>query len=95
MWHIAGNNPLAGDVVGAEGIVPRMLRFGEASNNTLRLATTMVATATHAVAIHEARHQSGTGIRGARDRCVHVRDGLVHEFWSFSEDHEATDRMWR
>lgn len=56
VWHISGSHPLAGDVVGADAIVSRMLQFGEASNNTLRLGTTIVSTPTHTVAIHEATH---------------------------------------
>jgi len=95
VWHISGSHPLAGDVVGADAIVSRMLQFGEASNNTLRLGTTIVSTPTHTVAIHEAT-ASRPGMQYAAHEIdvFHVRDGLVSEFWSFSEDQGATDRIW-
>jgi ketosteroid isomerase-like protein len=95
IWHITGNHRLAGDVVGADAIVRRILDFETASNGTLRLQTTITATPTHAVAIHDATAtRPGTQYSAHEIDVFHFRDGLVSEFWSFSEDQEATDRLW-
>ncbi len=95
IWHIAGNNPLAGDVFGADAVLERMKDFSSCSRQTLNLKTSVTATATHGIAIHEATAQNGGFDYSAHEIDVfHIQNGLITEFWSFSEDQKATDRMW-
>jgi ketosteroid isomerase-like protein len=95
IWHIAGDNPLAGDVVGAAAVVERMRDYGRRSKQTLNLKTSITATATHGIAVHEATAQNDGFEYVAHEIDVfHIANGLITEFWSFSEDQKATDRMW-
>ncbi len=95
IWHIAGDNPLARDVVGAAAVVERMREYGKRSKQTLNLKTSLTATATHGIAVHEATAQNdGFEYRAHEIDVFHIHDGRITEFWSFSEDQKATDRMW-
>lgn len=96
MWHVAGNNPLAGDFRGVERVIEAMRSFDAHSEQTLRLNTTSVlADDQHAVAIHRATAKSRSFEYQAHEIDVfHFREGRITEFWSFSEDQPATDRMW-
>ena len=95
-WHVAGNNPLAGDFIGIDAVLDAMRRYGEHSNHTLKLDTKSVfADAHHAVAIHSATaHRDGFVYRAHEIDVFHISDGLITEFWSFSEDQDATDTLW-
>lgn len=44
VWHVAGNNPLAGEFRGCGAVIDHMLRYQERSGGTLRLDTSIVAT---------------------------------------------------
>jgi ketosteroid isomerase-like protein len=55
-----------------------------------------MASDTHAVAVHRTTAVVADVHYDAQEVDVfHVRDGLITEFWSFSEDQAATDRIWR
>lgn len=95
-WHVAGNNPLAGEFIGIDAVLEAMRRYGEHSNHTLKLDTESVfADEHHAVAIHRATaHREGFVYRAHEIDVFRVSDGLITEFWSFSEDQAATDTLW-
>jgi hypothetical protein len=96
VWHVAGNNPLAGTFCGVSEVFGAMRAYAEASAGTLRLNTqTVLAGAGHVVAIHDA----SADVRGLEYRAhevdvFHLLDGRIAEFWSFSEDQPATDSVW-
>lgn len=96
VWHVAGDNPLAGTFRGAAAVLGNMRAYAEASSGSLRLDTmTLLADDKHVVAVHAASARVGPFVYAAHEVDVfHVRDGLITEFWSFSEDQEATDRVW-
>lgn len=95
VWHVAGNNPLAGEFRGPGAVTDQMLRCAEHSRGTLRLDTSIMATDSHAVAIHNASaSQSGLEYRAHEVDVFHLEDEQITEFWSFSEDQQATDRFW-
>ncbi len=94
-WHIAGNNPLAGTYVGLDAVAAQMQRYEKHSRGTLRLETSVVATESHAIAIHAATATATDFNYAAHEVDVfHLADGLITEFWSFSEDQDVTDRVW-
>jgi ketosteroid isomerase-like protein len=95
-WHVAGNNPLAGHFVGIDAVIGAMRRYGEHSHHTLRLDTqSVLADVHHVVAIHRARaHREGLAYDVHEIDVFHLSSGLITEFWSFSEDQEATDAFW-
>ncbi len=51
-----------------------------------------MATVTHAVAIHVAT----ASVPGSAHEVdvFHIQNGMITEFWSFSEDQAGTDRLW-
>lgn len=95
-WHVAGNNPLAGDFIGIDAVVGAMRRYDEHSHHTLKLDTRSVfADEHHAVAIHWATaHREGFAYRAHEIDVFHLSGRLITEFWSFSEDQDATDALW-
>jgi ketosteroid isomerase-like protein len=94
VWHVAGDNPLAGNFRGPNAVTEQMLRYEEHSRGTLRLDSSILATDTHAVAIHIATASIPDVTYSAHEVDVfHIENGLITEFWSFSEDQTATDRM--
>lgn len=95
-WHVTGTNPLAGDFVGIDAVVGAMRRYGEYSHHSLELDTqSLFADADHAVAIHRATgRRDGIGYEAHEIDVFHLSGGLITEFWSFSEDQNATDAFW-
>jgi ketosteroid isomerase-like protein len=95
VWHISGQNPLAGDIAGSDAILASMNTFGERSLNTLNLETSIMANEGHGVAIHRATASIGDLEYNTHEVDVfHINEGLITEFWSFSEDQAATDALW-
>lgn len=95
VWHVAGDNPLAGEFQGPDAVANQMRRYEQHSRGTLRLDTSIMATDTHAVAVHAATASiPGFTYHAHEIDVFHVADGMITEFWSFSEDQAATDRIW-
>ena len=96
IWHVAGANPLAGVFHGPDEVWQAMLRYGEHSGQTLHLDTRSIfADDEHAVAIHQATATPpGFRYEAHEVDLFHIEDGQIVEMWSFSEDQEATDRVW-
>ena len=95
VWHVAGNNPLAGEFRGPDAVTDQMLRYAEHSGGTLRVDTSIMATDSHAVAVHRATaSRPGVEYSAHEIDVFHVAGDRITEFWSFSEDQEATDRIW-
>jgi ketosteroid isomerase-like protein len=96
VWQVAGRNPLAGTFRGVAEVLAAMRSYAEGSAGTLLLDTqTMLAGAGHVVAIHAATATVAEFDYQAHEVDVfHLRDGRIAALWSFSEDQEATDRLW-
>ena len=96
VWHVAGSNPLAGTFIGIDEVLGAMRAYGQVSNHTLSLDTmTLLADEHHVVAIHDASATvSGFAYRAHEVDVFHLRRQQIEAFWSFSEDQEATDRLW-
>lgn len=96
IWHVAGDNPLAGTFTGITEVLAAMRAYGEASNHTLRLdSMTLLADAHHVVATHDASATIERFTYRAHEVDVfHLRGERIEAFWSFSEDQAATDLLW-
>jgi len=95
VWHVTGDNSLAGNFSGPDAVTEQMLRYQDRSHGTLRLNTSIMATVTHAVAIHVATASVPGFAYSAHEVDVfHIQNGMITEFWSFSEDQAGTDRLW-
>jgi len=96
VWHLPGRGPLAGDHEGRGAVLAAMRRFEKLSGGTLHIDLhDVLANDEHVLVLLRA-----TGERGDRrydlleTDVYHVRDGLIREFWSFSEDQRLTDEFW-
>jgi ketosteroid isomerase-like protein len=78
------------------GGLRRHAGYADGSAGTLRLDTQAVLPgADHVIAIHDATAEVlGVEYRAHEVDIFHLRGGRIAEFWSFSEDQEATDRIW-
>ncbi|MGA2529538.1 MAG: nuclear transport factor 2 family protein [Acidimicrobiales bacterium] len=96
VWHVAGENPLAGTFRGHTQLFAAMRRYAERSEGTLRLNTqSILGDGAHAVAIHAATgNRNGQSYSAHEIDVFHVENGMITEMWSFSEDQAATDAMW-
>jgi ketosteroid isomerase-like protein len=96
VWHVAGDNPLAGDFLGVDAVLGAMGRYSEHSDGSLTLDTKAVfADDEHAIAVHSATAQRGEFSYRAHEIDVfHLGADRVLELWSFSEDQIATDALW-
>jgi ketosteroid isomerase-like protein len=96
VWHVAGDNPLAGEFTGAPAVLNAMRRFAAHSEGTLKLETRAVfADKDHAIAVHWASAKRADLDYQAHEIDVfHISDARISEFWSFSEDQAAADALW-
>jgi uncharacterized protein len=94
--HVAGENPLAGTFRGHRQVFEAMRRYSERSAGTLRLNTqAILGEGIHVVAIHTTTGKhDGQSYSAHEIDLFHVENGMIVEFWSFSEDQAATDAMW-
>lgn len=96
VWHLPGRGPLGGDHEGRGAVLAAMRRFEKLSGGTLDIELHDVfGNDEHVVVLLYA-----TGTRGDKRYdsleadVYHVRDGLIREFWSLSEDQRLTDEFW-
>ena len=96
VWHVGGDNPLAGEFTGVAAVIAAMRRYAAHSEGTLRLETRAVfANDDHAIAVHSASAPRADLDYEAHEIDVfHIIDARIPEFWSFSEDQAATDALW-
>ena len=96
VWRLPGRGPLAGDHRGIEAVVGAIREFERRAAGTLRVEVyDILANDTHAVALLRAiGNRAGKRYEALEIDVSHVRDGKITEFWSFSEDQDATDEFW-
>jgi uncharacterized protein len=96
VWHVSGDNPLAGEFAGVSAVLDAMRSFAAHSQGTLRLETRSVfADDNHAIAVHSATaDRADLNYRAHEIDVFHISNGRITEFWSFSEDQGATDAFW-
>jgi len=96
VWHVAGENPLAGTFRGHTQVFEAMRRYAARSEGTLRLQTqAILGDGVHVVALHTATAtRPGVHYSAHEIDVFHVEHGTITEMWSFSEDQAATDAMW-
>jgi ketosteroid isomerase-like protein len=82
MWHVAGNNPLAGTFRGVAEVLGAMRAYAEGSAGTLRLDTqTVLAGAEHVIAIHNATAEVfEVEYRAHEVDIFHLRGDRIAEF---------------
>lgn len=98
LWHVPGNNPLAGDYKGRDEVFGFFARVAQETGGTFRLELhDVLSNDEHAVALARVSgERAGKRLDGQPNVHVyHVNDeGKVIEFWGFSQDSSKIDEFW-
>lgn len=97
VWHVSGDNPLAGDYKGKEEVFGFFGRILQETNGTFKTEVhDILANDEHGVAL--VRISAERGGKSIEQNVVHVfhlnDQGQSTEFWAFPEDSKAADEFW-
>jgi hypothetical protein len=95
VWHVPGNNHLAGEFEGVPAIAKR---FELMANEGIAIRPEeihdIVGGEDHVVALVQVTGSKGANSFTGRSVWVfHVRDGKATEFWGYNEDQAAVDAL--
>jgi len=95
VWHIPGSNRFAGDFTGRAGVLGRFEHMAEAGMRTsVDEIHDVVGGDEHVVALVKITVTSGDAMASAGSVWVmHVKDGMVHEFWGMNDNQAEIDRV--
>jgi len=93
VWHVAGNNALAGDYRGREEVLAFFARSVQAATPNFDVHD-VVAGEDHTVAlvnIHFTRTDNGRTFEGRTVQVLHIENGKALESWTLAEDQAGLD----
>ena len=93
VWHVGGNNVVSGDYKGREAVFGLFGKLGELSEGTMSIELhDVLANDEHTVVL------AGITAGGSRGNLainsadtMHISNGQLKEFWTFSSDEAAWD----
>jgi ketosteroid isomerase-like protein len=96
VWHIAGNNPLAGEYRGREAVFKMFVKIAELSGGTFRNDPhDVLANDEHAVALtRETASRGSKQLDESSVQVYHIESGKVTEAWSFEHNSPRYDEFW-
>jgi uncharacterized protein len=97
VWHIQGENTLAGVYRGPDEIIGLFSKSGELDGGTVQLAMHgVVGDDDHAIGLDRVtgKRDDGRSIDMNRVLIAHARDGVLTEVWVCPEDQYAFDEFW-
>ena len=97
VWHVPGNNPLAGDYKGKEEVFGFFMKIAQETNGTFGFEMhDMLANDRHSVVLADAHaDRNGKQMRQKNVHIFHINDeAKVTEFWGMAEDSAAVDAFW-
>ncbi len=97
VYHVPGNNALAGDYKGEDGVLQYLTRIRDLTEGTLRIEEVhdLLASDEHGVLLHRiAAERSGRQFSWDQINVYHVRDGKIAEAWAHPADQGAVDRFF-
>lgn len=97
VWHVPGNNPLAGDYKGQDEVFGFFMKLAQETQGTFKLEIhDMLANDTHGVALVRASgERNGARLEQPNVHVFHTSsDGKLTEFWGMTEDQTAADAFW-
>ena len=84
VWHMGGNSPLSGDVVGKQALGERLEEFAKRSNNTFGVVTNSVAQRSK----EDKLNMPGIDL-------FRMEDGKICEVWTFAKNQAVEDEYWK
>jgi ketosteroid isomerase-like protein len=96
VWHLPGNNQLAGTHRGRDAVFATFAKTAQVSGGTFKVELhDVIANDEHVVALTRATGNHGGRSLDSNDADVyHMKDGKVTEMWSFAGDQAATDAFF-
>jgi ketosteroid isomerase-like protein len=98
LWHVPGNNPLAGDYKGQDEVFGFFAKIAQETGGTFKLELhDVLANDEHAVAlVRLSAERNGKRLDGEPGvNVLHVNaEGKTTEFWGFSQDSAKIDEFW-
>jgi len=96
VWHVEGNNPLAGEHRGRDALFAAFRAYETSSQGTLRVRLVSVtANDEYALAVlHATGTRNGNPYECFEYDVYKIANGAIAEFWSFSSNQKATDAFW-
>jgi len=94
-WHVPGSNRFSGDFKGGAAVLGRFQQMGEAGLHTsIDEIHDVVGGDDHVVALVKLTITAGDASASAGAVWVmHVKDGMLHDFWGMNDNQAEIDRV--
>jgi ketosteroid isomerase-like protein len=95
VWHAPGTGRFSGRFEGKPAVLERMAQLAEAGFQTSFEVHDVVANDEHAVALVHLHIEDAGGRRYDQPQVqvMHVRDGLIAEYWAMNQDQAVLDEL--
>lgn len=95
VWHIPGKNKLAGSYTGKAGVTEFITKIGTEFPETKLELHDILANDDHAVVMLTISNSKGAkSISQSYVHVMHVKDGLITEFWELPMDQYLEDEFY-
>lgn len=96
IWHVPGNNPLAGDYKGRDNVLAYFGKSVELTGGTLKVEVhDILANDEHGIALtRDTAQRAGKSLDDNAVQVFHIRDEKVVESWFHPGDSAANDEFW-
>lgn len=97
VWHMGGQNPLSGVIVGKQALGERLGEFAKRSNNTFGVVTNWAASndcfvAASVVSVAKRSKEDKLSMPGID--LFRIKEGKICEVWTFAENQAVEDMYW-
>jgi ketosteroid isomerase-like protein len=95
VWHAPGTSRFSGRFEGKAAVMDRMAKLGDAGFQTRFDVHDVVANDEHVIALVHLHVEDAGGRRYDQPQVqvMHVRDGLVVEYWAMNQDQAVLDLL--
>lgn len=93
--HVAGKNPMAGTYKGLDQLRSAFMKWQQMSGNLTVDSHDFLANDTHGVVLSTYRAtKGGKKLESKSVSIMHLKKGMITEFWTFDEDQYTTDAFY-
>jgi ketosteroid isomerase-like protein len=96
VWHVSGNGPMSGDLVGRDAVFAWFLRIAQETEGSVALEPhDYIGNDDHVVALTRVTATRGDKVMSVHQVEVgHWRGGRLVENWIVTDDQQAVDDFW-
>ncbi|WP_022818902.1 nuclear transport factor 2 family protein [Fusobacterium russii] len=97
-WHMGGNNPLSGTIIGKNSLKECLIEFSKRSNGTFKVITNWFASndcfvVASVVSLAERNENDKLNMPGVD--LFRIENGKIQEVWTFAENQSIEDKFWK